>query len=199
METLNTEKGREMVMKRDIICYIFSIGFCLLGAWVAVEGYGLLKGDRTNLLDRIAIYVFIWSPVLLAVGVAALIRAARTATFSLWVLAMWWLLQGFGLDLVGHAVFSLICIGYLLWEVFGGRSRLRMLVLPAVAVLVLSVPASIANLLATPDNEVLHMFDQVFGGQRVFFLYGVISVASFGYDWCSETPPRENTFGESRA
>ncbi|MDE0451527.1 MAG: hypothetical protein OXI90_07150 [Gammaproteobacteria bacterium] len=190
-------------MGRDMVRYIFSIGFCLLGTWVAVEGYELLKGDRTSLFDRIAIYIFIWSPVLLAVGVAVLIRAARMATFSLWVLAMWWLSQGFSLDLTGHIIFSLTCIGYLFWEGFGtyksARSRLRMLVLPAAAFFILSVPGYVAQFLSTTDKGVLQIIDQAFGSQRILFLYGVIAVASFIYDWCSETPPQDNAAVESRA
>ena len=175
-----------MLTKWDMPRELFSIGFCILGAWATIEEYVFtVQFIRSNLLDEIAGHVFIWSPIILAMGVAVLVWAKRTAKFSLWVLAIWWLLQGLDRGWVVHAVFSMICMGYLLLETFGAdtnaRSRLRMIALPMVAFLVLVVP--------------LLMSDDI----RILFIYAIISVASLGYDWCGESAPRENASVEPRA
>lgn len=185
-------------MKRVIAYYLFSIGFALLGVLAAIEDYTFMSRFRTNFLDEVAQHFFIWLPILLALGVGFLLRTGRTATFSICVLATWGFFRFSGPFLIVHCAISVICVGYLLLKILGAyqnaRSRLRRLVLPIVAVLVMVVPAIVANLFVFTDNEVLQMFI----GARIFFVYAIIFIASFSYDWYSETPPGENTYVEVR-
>lgn len=185
-------------MKRAMAYYLFSIGFALLGVWAAIQDYTFMSRFRTNLLDEVAQHFIIWSPILLALGVAILFRTGRTATLSLCVLATWGFMSRSGPVLIVHMVLSVICVGYLLLEILGtyanARSRLRRLVLPMVAVLVMVVPATVANLFVFTDNEVLQMFI----GARIFFVYAIIFAGSFGYDWYSVTPPGANRYVKGR-
>lgn len=186
-----------MIARRNQILLALSVGLCFLGIVDAKEGLVF----RTNVIDEIAYFAFLWSPVVLALGAILMISTNRSARLSLWVLAAWWTLFRIGdlyyelpaFQIVAVILFLVALNCYLFFETLKfsqhNGNRVGIIVLPICAALVVCVPI-ILNVIF--HNSQIAFLQSTFGSPKIFLLHVILFLCVFIYDWMRSGPLTAN-------
>ena len=186
-----------------------SLGFCILSI-LAIQEHHL--SWPSSLLEFCYFIAFV-SPLILATGAAILSFTGRSARFSLWVLAFWWLVM-FGssglYDKLQYGVsgsvampvvqilWSVVCIAFLGFDLVKECShsviRSRVIALPIFAAIFIVVPLIGAYGALDDENAILQ---RVFGNWRAFIVYAVIFLGILMYEWIAGTAA--NTTSKSQS